>query len=80
MIRKTSEPACRVCGCTEFNACADGCCWVPVEKCSPPLCSSCSGTVGDLAESMKRVARLLNSEGIRERIIEVSFGIGRADV
>jgi hypothetical protein len=29
-------PACRVCGCTEHNACAGGCFWV-----SPDVCSGC---------------------------------------
>jgi hypothetical protein len=31
------EPECRVCGCTEFNACAGGCYWV-----EPDLCSRCA--------------------------------------
>ncbi len=57
--RNATEPACRVCGCTEFNACADGCSWVKVEKGSPPLCSACDGTAADMAEVLKRVDRLL---------------------
>jgi hypothetical protein len=30
-------PICRVCGCTEDNACDEGCCWV-----EPDLCSACA--------------------------------------
>lgn len=32
------EPACRVCGCTEFDPCEDGCWWVEGD-----LCSACQG-------------------------------------
>lgn len=34
------EPFCRVCGCTDTNACPDGCYWV-----EPDLCSSCVSRV-----------------------------------
>ena len=37
-------PACRVCGCTQNNACPDGCWWV-----EPDLCSSCVGSVQQTA-------------------------------
>jgi hypothetical protein len=57
--RKSSEPACRVCRCTEHNACDEGCSWVKVEKDSPPLCSACSGTAADLSETLKRADALL---------------------
>ncbi|MDD5699521.1 MAG: ASCH domain-containing protein [Victivallaceae bacterium] len=30
------EPTCRVCGCTSYHACLDGCYWV-----EPDLCSAC---------------------------------------
>src|SRR5205085_12162975 len=53
------KPACRVCGCTEHNACDDGCSWVRVGKGEAPLCSACDGTPGDMAEVLKRVDRLL---------------------
>ena len=36
--RKSDEPACRVCGCTEDNACEGGCTWVEED-----LCSACVG-------------------------------------
>jgi hypothetical protein len=32
-----AEPVCRVCGCTQNNACPGGCSWV-----EPDLCSSCA--------------------------------------
>jgi hypothetical protein len=31
-----SEPSCRVCGCTQSQACASGCIWA-----QPDLCSQC---------------------------------------
>lgn len=34
--RVRTEPVCRVCGCTEDNACPGGCYWV-----EPDLCSAC---------------------------------------
>lgn len=36
-----TEPKCVRCGCTETEACADGCSWVSTD---PPLCSSCAKT------------------------------------
>lgn len=36
-----SDPACRVCGCTEERACPGGCWWV-----EPDLCSECVGKEG----------------------------------
>lgn len=35
------EPACRVCGCTEFEACLFGCSWVPDPEGLGALCSTC---------------------------------------
>lgn len=37
--RVASEPVCRVCGCTEDNACPGGCSWVEEN-----LCSRCAGS------------------------------------
>lgn len=37
-----AEPVCRVCGCTEGNACQGGCYWV-----EPDLCSACAQPGGD---------------------------------
>ena len=36
------EPHCRVCGCSEFDACEGGCYWV-----EPGLCSRCADLEGD---------------------------------
>lgn len=64
-----SEACCRICSCTEFNACEEGCFWVPVEKLSAPLCSACSGTVSDLADAMKRATFALGASDLaRARI------------
>jgi len=56
-------PSCRVCACTELNACDEGCSWVKVEIESPPLCSACSGKPGDMAESLKRSLSLQRKYG-----------------
>lgn len=34
-------PACRVCGCTENDACEGGCWWVPDPTLEGDLCSAC---------------------------------------
>lgn len=36
-----AELRCRVCGCTNARACADGCCWVRDPAGLGPLCSKC---------------------------------------
>jgi hypothetical protein len=51
-LRTDDGPACRVCGCTQNNACVTGpnlsdptfpatCYWVPVKPGEKPLCSAC---------------------------------------
>lgn len=35
------EPACRVCGCTDQEACTGGCSWVPDPEGLGALCSAC---------------------------------------
>lgn len=40
---------CRVCGCTEVDACPSGCAWVEMD-----LCSVCSGTAFQVAEMILR--------------------------
>jgi hypothetical protein len=76
--RLSSEPACRVCGCTELNACEDGCSWVAVEKRSDPLCSACAGTVNDLTEAMKRATSALGASGVPSAKIERAITTTRA--
>lgn len=36
-----TDPACRVCGCTENNACPGGCAWVEDPMLLGELCSAC---------------------------------------
>lgn len=72
----SAEPACRVCGCTEHNACDEGCSWVRVEKNSPPLCSACSGTAADMAEAIKRGMSVLIVTSVQAA--EQAVTIGRA--
>jgi|GEM_PF-1161361 len=42
--RVDAEPVCRVCGCTQDNACQGGCYWV-----APDLCSACAAADAILA-------------------------------
>lgn len=76
MTRKSVEPACRVCGCTEHNACDEGCAWVRVEVGSLPLCSACSGTAADMVEAIKRGCDWLRQSG--ELAISTAIRIGTA--
>jgi hypothetical protein len=76
--RKSSEPACRVCGCTEHNACDEGSSWVSTERGSPPLCSACSGGAGDMEEAIKRGVTFLRRPGIAAA--NEAVAIGRAAI
>jgi hypothetical protein len=65
-IRRDDGPACRVCGCTEHNACvtatgagAIACHWAV--KTAPRLCSACAGTVDDALHTIRHVHRLMKS-------------------
>lgn len=53
-VAKPAEPACRVCGCTEFNACVgafgEGCHWVEKD-----LCSACAPRVVRQAKYLDRL-------------------------
>lgn len=40
-------PTCRVCGCTEWNACPEGCWWVTDPQGMGDLCSSCREELPD---------------------------------
>ena len=70
--RRQSDLACRVCSCTEHNACDEGCSWVKVERESPPLCSACDGKPGDLAEAMRRALALQRKYGADNVGLEVA--------
>jgi hypothetical protein len=59
---------CRVCGCTNFSACAGGCWWVEDD-----LCSTCgSGPTGDALDALyasRRVADMDPLEALYARAI-----------
>lgn len=40
--------ACIFCGCTDDRACMGGCSWVST---SPPICSACTETIGELVDA-----------------------------
>jgi hypothetical protein len=80
MTRKSPGPACRVCGCTEWQACSEGCWWVKVEPEAKPLCSACSGTADDMADAVKRSVKLLDGPGQPRRKIDLAVAIGRAAI
>lgn len=72
-LLKDDGPACRVCGCTEHNACPVdtehpdkphfpggpfGCSWIAVPDSPRYLCSACAGTLQDASEVIARVLPL----------------------
>jgi len=61
--RAPRSGACRVCGCTDNNACDGGCWWVETGQVEPAhtLCSSCAGQPGDLEYVLHWIDRLLAS-------------------
>lgn len=61
---------CRVCGCTEIDACLGGCAWVEVD-----LCSGCAATIGALVE-WRRTARRVSWAALRR---ELALGQAAAD-
>lgn len=86
---KNDGPACRVCGCTEHNACLVDdhghvdmgltCSWVKTSGADAgPLCSACAGTAEDLARSLQRVQMTLNGPGIGRLKVDRAFAIAKA--
>ncbi len=70
---------CRVCGCTDAQACPDGCSWVDAQR---TLCSACAGTIPDVLYELKRIVRLLDNSHRAARVayrarrrLEVRCGI-----
>lgn len=78
-------PACRVCGCTEHNACipmegakivGPACSWVETSGNDNPrdLCSACAGTAADMFEVTQRgCAILLKHRGVRAADVVVAM-------
>jgi hypothetical protein len=58
-----SEPFCRICGCTQNNACPDGCYWIEEN-----LCSGC--VKGTVKSRHQWAERALKAESKTERIIQ----------
>lgn len=58
---------CRVCGCTQHNACEEGCSWVKEPAYTydfmGPLCSACAGSPLDLAYMARRIAKDITTLG-----------------
>lgn len=65
------ESRCRVCGCTDSNACADGCSWVWVDRdAGIGVCSSCelADAMACADEFLREYAEILaNSYKVRGR-------------
>lgn len=59
--RTNDGPACRVCGCTQHNACPPTCSWVPTGELDEPrsLCSACAGMPADMLNTIGRIRDLL---------------------
>lgn len=49
IVSSAAEPQCRVCGCTESEACSEGCFWI-----EPWLCSGCVGKTPVVHEPPRR--------------------------
>lgn len=72
--RKDDGAACRVCGCTQHNACLMSvafppsltCSWAETSGNDVPrwLCSECSGTAADMAETIRRIDKTLSLPSI----------------
>lgn len=65
---------CRVCGCTEVDACPVGCCWVEDD-----LCSVCAAAAEALGHWHRQVRRANLSALLRETRSQLSgLGAGKA--
>lgn len=84
---KNDGPACRVCGCTEHNACLMPvmsqagipvnitCSWVKTRGADAgPLCTSCAGTAEDLAEAIQRATACPSLYGTSTKVLRAARG------
>lgn len=66
-------PACRVCGCTEYAACTEGCGWVREsarrarERCGP-ICTVCEDLVREVAHRARAHAAGLTWQKLLEEL------------
>jgi hypothetical protein len=87
-LRKDDGPACRVCGCTENNACVAevhyagrppirvACCWEKIDDFPRTrLCSACSGTAADMMWTINRGMRLLRYPSVKAAERAVAIGL-----
>lgn len=65
-----SERVCRVCGCTEGNACGDGCYWVEDD-----LCSSCADMELEEPKDISQEVLRLHALGMAADAIAVHLGV-----
>src|SRR5579859_6376233 len=77
LVKPGTEPSCRICGCTEQNACDGGCSWVEVPKGEAPLCSACQGGAGDLIGVLIDVRAALSKSVSRKIHTSIKAAIGR---
>lgn len=86
---KNDGPICRVCGCSQHNACLiehgpmesrTTCSWAETRGADKgPLCTACAGTVDDALEVIGRVNRLLKQKNpMHARSVGAAF-IGRCE-
>lgn len=58
---------CRVCGCTEIDACPVGCSWVEADLCS--VCATAAEAISDWIGDVRRVNKTaLWREALRDRV------------
>ena len=88
---KNDGPACRVCGCTEHNACllddaghvdlAMTCSWVRTTgHDAGPLCTACAGTADDLAEAMTRARKEFRAKQVSPGIFTIGTTAGALEI
>jgi hypothetical protein len=65
---------CRVCGCTDDNACDGGCWWTDGTH---TLCSTCDGTAEDLAYTLRWVSTLIGKRSMPARFTKLAAKLAK---
>lgn len=65
---------CRVCGCTDAQACPDGCWWVDADE---TVCSSCGGSKADLTYTVRFIVALARKYGRAADVLKASTAMAR---